>query len=220
MSSQPVRLVRATLAALTAAGFVSAATAQSASAPANGSTAAVSACERAARAALSNTRGPAADVSFNAPPIAQPGAPDASETMLRGAGRVHGGGNTARTFTYSCNVDARSGEVSGVVVRDAVPASSERAPVAAREVEPDLSNLSPAACESAAAAALKRRWPNVSKIAFNPDTRALQQDSAGRADLRGQGTAQPAPGGPDTHFTYHCGVDARSGRVTSTRILN
>lgn len=220
MPLQTTRLACATLAAVAAASFVSTVAAQGASAPGGGSAAAVAACERAARAALSNARGPAADVSFNAPPIVQPGAADASETIMRGAGRVHGGSATARSFTYSCNVDARSGEVSGVVVRDAVPASSERAAAPARVVEPDLSNLSPAACESAAAAALKRRWPNVSKIAFNPDTRALQQDSAGRADLRGQGTAQPSPGGPDTHFTYHCGVDARSGRVTSTRILN
>jgi hypothetical protein len=160
------------------------------------------------------------DVSFNAPPITQPGALDATELTLRGAGRVHSGGGAGRTFTYSCNVDARSGEVSGVVVRDAAPAAGSTPTVAPREVEPDLSNLSPAACESAAAAALKQRWPNVSRIAFNPDTRALQQDSSGRADLRGQGTAQPAPGGPDTHFTYQCAVDARSGRVTATRILN
>jgi hypothetical protein len=106
-----------------------------------------------------------------------------------------------------------------VVLRDVGGEGAQAAP-AVRSVEPDLSNVSPTACESAAAAALKQRWPTVSRIAFNADTRAMEQDSLGNAALRGQGTAQPAPNAPSTHFTYTCAVDPRSGRVLATRIAN
>jgi hypothetical protein len=177
---------------------------------------AVAACEQAARRTLSSTRGSAADVTFNAPAAVLPGAGDATERVLRGAGRVRRDG-ASRGFTYSCSVDARTGDVAGVVVRDTV-AASERAAVARTPVEPDLSQISPAACETAAASALQRRWPKVARISFDAQTRALQQDSLGNADLRGQGTAQPVPGAPSTHFSYRCAIDARNGRVLATRI--
>jgi hypothetical protein len=211
----------ATLAIACAAVAAGSALAQPASAPAakpaaNG--AAAVACERAARSTVSTTRGAVADVSFNAPPAVVPGPADSAEIVLRGAGRARSNAGT-RNFSYSCNFDTRSGEVSGVVVRDAAGEGAQAAP-AIRSVEPDLSSVSPIACESAAAAALKQRWPTVSRIAFNPDTRAMEQDSLGNAALRGQGTAQPAPNAPSTHFTYTCAVDPRSGRVLATRIAN
>lgn len=217
----------ATLAVLHAAAIVATgALAQSASPPASAPSgakpasngAAAAACERATRGTLSTARGAVSDVSFNAPPAAVPGPVDSPELVLRGAGRVRSSTGT-RSFSYSCNFDTRSGEVSGVVVRDAAGDGAQAAP-AARSVEPDLSNVSPTACESAAAAALKQRWPTVSRIAFNPDTRAMEQDSLGNAALRGQGTAQPAPNAPSTHFTYACSIDPRNGRVLATRIVN
>lgn len=189
-----------------------------ASAPLGAGGGATPACEAATRSTLGSGRGPAADVSFNAPPIVQPGATETTEIILRGAGRVRSGGSS-RSFTYSCTVDARTGEVAGVVVRDTLPAG-ERASAPVRPVEPDLANLTPLACESAAAAALKRRWPAVSRIAFNADTRALLQNSEGQADLRGQGTAQPTPNTVSTHFSYQCTLDARNGRVLATRIAD
>lgn len=210
----------ATVAALQAV-IAGAAFAQSASAPTPAKAAtdgAAAACERVARDTLNTTRGAAVDVRFNAPPIAVPGPADASETVLRGSGRARSSAGV-RNFSYSCNFDARSGEVSGVVVRDAAGESAQPTP-AARNVEPDLSNVSPAACESAAAAAIKRRWPAVSRIAFNGRTRLMEQDSQGNAALQGQGTAQPAPDAPSTHFTYTCAVDPRNGRVLATRIAN
>jgi hypothetical protein len=173
------------------------------------------ACERAARDTLRPARGPAPEVTFNAPPVVVPGSADANGIVLRGAGRVRPAGGAARSFSYSCNFDSRSGEVAGVVLRDAAP---ERAPARAADIEPDLANLSPAACESSAASALKQRWPNVARIAFNPATRALRQASADSAALSGQGTAQPTPGAPSTHFSYHCAIDPRSGRVLATRV--
>jgi hypothetical protein len=177
---------------------------------------AAEACEKAVRETLAGSRGPAPEVSFNAPPAAAPGPADAAESVLRGSGRVRNG----RTFSYSCNFDTRKGEVSGVVLRDASPASAQRAAAPVANVEPDLSRLSPAACESAAASALQRRWPNVSRIAFNSDTRSLSQDAAGEAQLSGRGTALPTADAPSTHFSYRCTIDARSGRVTAARVAD
>jgi hypothetical protein len=182
---------------------------------------AVQACETAVRSTLRNARGAAADVSFNAPPAAAPGAAEGGEMLLRGGGRARSAGS-ARTFTYSCTYDTKSDSVAGVVLRDAASAG-ERIPTAApvRTVEPDLSQISPAACESAAASALKRRWPNVGRIAFNADTRSLVQDSAGTAKLEGQGTAQPQIGSDtSSHFRYQCALDAASGKVLALRLVD
>lgn len=204
-----------TMAAL-AASLAGPAPGQPASAPAAAGSNAAAACERAARSTVGTTRGAATDVSFNAPPVAVPGPADSAEVVLRGSGRARSSAGT-RSFSYSCNFDTRNGEVSGVVVRDA---AAEGAAPAVRSVEPDLSNVSPVACESAAAAALKQRWPAVSRIAFSASTRMMEQDSAGNAALRGQGTAQPAPDAPSTHFSYTCAIDPRNGRVLATRIAN
>jgi hypothetical protein len=182
-------------------------------APADG---AAEACEKAVRETLAGSRGPAPEVSFNAPAATVPGAADATESVLRGSGRVRNG----RAFSYSCNFDTRKGEVSGVVLRDASPAPTQRPAAPAASVEPDLSRISPTACESAAATALQRRWPNVSRIAFNGDTRALSQDTTGEAQLSGRGTALPTPDAPSTHFSYRCTIDARSGRVTAARVAD
>lgn len=210
------------LAVLHAGAVAGHALAQPAAAPAGARPApnadAIAACERATRGTVGPTRGPAVDVSFTAPPTLVPGPTDSVEIVLRGSGRARSAGTT-RSFSYSCSFDTRSGEVSGVVVRDA-PAGGTAQTAAAQSVDPDLSNVSPQACESAAAAALKRRWPTVSRIAFSGDTRAMEQDSAGNAALRGQGTAHPAPNSPSTHFTYTCAIDPRSGRVLATRITN
>jgi hypothetical protein len=181
---------------------------------------AVQACELAVRSTLRNSRGAAAEVSFNAPPAALPGSADGGDLLLRGAGRARSGGN-ARTFTYSCTYDTRADSVAGVVLRDAAPADDRAAAAPVRTVEPDLSQISPAACESAAATALKRRWPSVGRIAFNAATRSLMQDSAGTAKLEGQGTAQPQIGSDvSSHFRYQCALDAASGRVLALRLVD
>jgi hypothetical protein len=224
------RLLALACAAVMPAGVLAqAASAPTASSPAAGPaaaglppSAAVQACEQAVRATLRDSRGAAAEVSFNAPPASLPGTADAGDMMLRGAGRARSGGN-ARTFTYSCTYDTAAASVSGVVLRDAAPAGDRAAVRAApvSTVEPDLSQISPTTCESAAATALKKRWPNVGRIAFNADTRSLQQDSAGTAMLSGQGTAQPQLGNElSSHFTYQCSLDARTGRVLALRLAD
>jgi hypothetical protein len=177
---------------------------------------AAAACERAAQETLRDTRGATAAASFSAPPTALPGAADAGEITLRGAGRLRTASGL-RPFSYSCAYDTRSATVTGVLLRDAGAPEGTPAP---RSVEPDLSHVSPVACESAAASALKQRWPSVTHVSFNADTRQLSQDSSGTAQLRGQGSAQPSVREPATYFSYECRIDARNGRVLGLRIAD
>ncbi len=102
-------------------------------------------------------------------------------------------------------------------MRDSTPAA---APALATKppAEPDLSALSPAACESNAAEALQRRWPRASKISFDRATRTFNQPTALVAELRGSGRAMPLPESPSTFFEYECAIDARDGQVLRTRI--
>ena len=155
--------------------------------------------------------------TFNAAPNIVPGPTDAAEIMLRGAGQVRTAAGS-RAFSFSCSFDIATAAVSGVVVRDsAAPTSTSPA---ARVVEPDLSHVSPTACESAAAAALKQRWPGVTQISFSADTRQLSQDADGVASLRGQGSATPTVRDPGVHFSYDCAIDARNGRVMKVALGN
>lgn len=189
---------------------------EAASAPSGGRATAVAACERAALVTLRETRGAGTVASFGSAPAVVPGATDATEMTLRGNGQVRTASGS-RSFSYSCTYDTRNDAVAGVVVRDLAP--PER-PATARAVEPDLSQISPIACESAAAGALKRRWPGVARISFNADTRQLSQEAGGNASLRGQGNAEPSAREPATHFSYDCTVDPRNGRVVAVRIAS
>lgn len=195
---------------LAAAGALAAA----ASEPASGRAAAAAACERAAQSTLRDTRGAAASATFDRAPSLVPGPADAGEMTLRGSGQARTP-NGARPFSYSCTYDTRNNAVAGVVLRDV--GTPDRA-VPARAVEPDLSQISPTACESAAADALKRRWPGVAQIAFNANTRQLSQEAGGPASLRGQGQAIPSLRAPATHFSYDCALDPRNGRVLKIAI--
>lgn len=174
---------------------------------------AVAACERAARQTLSTQAAPAADVTFVGAVAEQPGLSSDDRAVLRGSGSWRGASGV-RKFEYSCNVDLRTPTTVGLVLRDTSPKPE---PVH-RTLEPDLSHLSPTACESAAAAALKKRWPQVSKISFDSNTRSLSQDSPGKSDLRGQGRALPTAGSPYFHFGFDCEIDPRDGRVLSTHV--
>ena len=177
---------------------------------------AVAACERAARQALAAQAAHPAEVTFNAAPTVQPSLSSDSQIVLRGVGRWRGTGGV-RSFDYSCNVDPRTFEAIGLVMRDSTPVAAEAAP-ARTPTEPDLSHLSPAACESSAAEALKQRWPRVSQISFDSATRSLLQESPSRAKLHGNVRAVPEPGLPSTHFGFDCEIDPRDGRVVSTRV--
>jgi hypothetical protein len=175
------------------------------------SPAAVEACERSARQAVPASAREPVEVTFAGAPTVQPGPAIDGQQVLRGSGRWRSAGGM-RSFTYTCNVDARSAEAVGLVLRDTTPVAAKDPPARA-PAEPDLSALSPAACESSAVAALKARWPYVSQISFDARTRVFQQPTASRALLHGSGQAMPNLGSPSRLFGFDCEIDPRDGRV-------
>jgi hypothetical protein len=130
------------------------------------------------------------------------------ETAIKGEGRYRGAGGSV-SFTYSCAYSAASDATSGVVFRDA--GAARAAPEKA--FEPDLSNVSPEACEAAAANALKRQHPRVGRINFGSDSRRMQPGTNGRVELVGKGSVERAPGMNLIPFSYRCQVEPRSGKV-------
>jgi hypothetical protein len=173
-------------------------------------------CERAVRQALVPASR-AAEVRFAAAPTVSRALSGNDQVVLHGEGQWRDAG-AMRGFTYRCSLDPHSTEAVGVVIRQTgarsmLPAEPQRIE------EPDLSHLSPSACESSAAVAVKRRWPRASKIAFDTTTRSLTQQSAARAELHGQGRAQPAPESRVlVHFGFDCAIDPRDGRVIEVRL--
>jgi hypothetical protein len=176
-------------------------------------------CERAVRQALLPQAGAAAEVRFPTTPPVPRSFSDGNQIVLQGEGQWRDAA-ALRKFKYSCNLDPSSSEAVGVVIRQVNPplaAQAESKPI--KDV--DLSNLSPSACESSAAAALQRRWPRVSQIAFDTQTRSLTQQSALRAELHGQGRARLAPESPAlVHFGFDCTFDPRDGRVIGMSLSN
>ena len=218
-SSSSIRIVALRLALLAVAGLGApclTASAQPAPAKADSaSAAAAQACERAARQALAGTGSRAAALTFNPGPAVQVGLSNDSQIVLRGVARLQDA-KEVRSFSYSCNVDPASADVTGLVTRDTTPAAAQ-APTPA-PVEPDLSRLSPEACESNAVEMLKQRWPRVSEISFDVATRVFRQQSGSQAELHGSGRAVPSQGSPSTFFAFDCAVDPRNGRVQGTRL--
>jgi hypothetical protein len=178
--------------------------------------AAADACERAARQALAGKDLRGTDVTFNAAPAVQPSLSNESQIVLRGVARWRGAGGV-RSFTYSCTVDPHNSEAVGLVMRDSTPVAAEVAPARA-PAEPDLSELSPATCESSAVEALKQRWPRISQITFNSATRSFRQQSDSKAEMHGSGLAVPTPRSPFTLFEFDCEIDPRDGRVLRTSL--
>lgn len=203
--------------AQTAAPALPAASAPSAELPSTGGGEALAQCERAVRQSLQPQPGTAGDVRFSAAPPLPRVPADGRQIVLQGEGQWREA-TALRKFKYSCNFDPRSGQAVGVVIRQSAPplaAQAEPKPIE----DPDLSHLSPSACESGAAVALQRRWPRVSQITFDTETRSLTQQSASRAELHGQGRARPAPESPVlVHFGFDCTIDPRDGRVIGMRL--
>src|SRR5690606_29351512 len=118
------------------------------------------------------------------------------------------------TFTYSCFYNTKSGETTGIVFRD----TGGSAPVAeAAAWQPDLSNVSPQACESAAAAALKEKHPRVGRIVLDADTRRVAPGPNGHLLLEGAGAVQRAPGMNANTFRYRCEFDSRGTRIVDVQ---
>lgn len=133
------------------------------------------------------------------------------ETAIRGEGRYRAASGGGVSFTYGCAYNAASDGTSGVVFREI---GGQRAS-ADKPFDPDLTNVSPQACESAAAAALKKLHPRVGRINFGSDSRSMQPGENGRIELIGAGSVERAQGMNLIPFSYRCEVDPRNGRVVA-----
>lgn len=134
------------------------------------------------------------------------------ETAIRGEGRYRSASGASVAFTYGCAYSSASDTTSGVVFRET---GGQRSAAAEKAYEPDLSNLSPQACESAAAEALKKLHPRVGRINFGSDSRRLQPAEFGRVEMTGAGSVERAPGMNLIPFSYRCELEPRSGRVVA-----
>lgn len=133
------------------------------------------------------------------------------ETAIRGEGRYRSASGAGVSFTYGCSYSAANDSTSGVVFRET---AGQRAS-AEKPFDPDLTNVSPQACESAAAAALKKLHPRVGRINFGSDSRSMQPGENGRIELIGAGSVERAQGMNLIPFSYRCEVDPRNGRVVA-----
>jgi hypothetical protein len=133
--------------------------------------------------------------------------PGADEVGVKGAGRYRGREGTPVPFTYSCAFNTKTGATSGAMFREtaSAPAPDNAA------WQPDLSRLSPEACESATAAALKDKHPRADHIVFDSSSRQLEPVATLTA-LQGRGALMRAPGVKSTAFTYRCEYDT-AGKV-------
>jgi hypothetical protein len=165
-------------------------------------------CEKAVARAIEEARGREVhDLGFD-PARRSVDINSDNETDVRGQGRYRRG-NASVSFSYTCAYDPQTKRTSGVLFKDEPPA----APTADRPWQPDLTHLSPDACETAIAAVLKDKHPRVDHIVFNAATRKLQPLRGDNVQLVGQGTLQRAPGMVAMPFQYHCEYDSRSGKL-------
>ena len=115
-------------------------------------------------------------------------------------------------FHYTCAYDEATGATSGVLFRE-----TDNSPPPALPVwQADLSHISPADCETAAAASMQSSHPRASGIVFDGDSRKLEPGGDGRTALAGTGRIVRAPGMQATPFRYRCEFEA-SGRLASAR---
>lgn len=174
---------------------------------------AAEACEAAVAETIRDMRGRTAaqEIEFIASRrVALPKS--AEETAFRGEGRYRGNRGSMRPFTYSCAYDGSAGTTSGVVFRETGVATA----AVEKPWEPDLTRLSPEACESAAATSVTGRYPQAGRISFLSDTRKLKPAPNRQTALEGDGLVERAPGMNPIRFTYRCEIDAR-GKVTAVQ---
>ncbi len=170
-------------------------------------------CEAAVQETLRKLRGKRAQEVQFMPAQRVVSARDEAEISVKGAGRYHAGSGVGAPFSYSCSFNTQSGLASGVVLRETGSAATR----GAADWQPDLSRISPQACESATARLLKEKHPRVAQIAMQPDTRRLQPGPDDHITLLGQGAVQRAPGMNAVPFSYACEFEGRSGRLIGVK---
>ena len=168
-------------------------------------------CEAAVTEAVKRMRGKdAQDVQYvKARRTVTPSTED--ETTLKGEGRYRGASGRVVPFSYSCALNTKSGTTSGVVFRELAAVADEK------PFQPDLSNVSVADCEGAAAASLKSKHPRASRIVLDSESRQLRPAQDERIALEGRGAFERAPGMNSAPFTYRCELEPRSGRIVSVQ---
>src|SRR5204862_7757685 len=114
-------------------------------------------CEAAVAETVRRVRGPAGkEVQFVGAKRALTTPNDEEEIGVKGEGRYWSASSGAVSFSYTCAFNAKTGGTSGVLFRETgTTAGGEAA------WQPDLSHLSPEACEAATAAVLKDKYPRV-----------------------------------------------------------
>lgn len=177
---------------------------------------AVERCESSVVDTLRQLHGKAEGVQFL--PAQRPPAPDdEADVGIKGSGRYRRANGSSTTFTYSCTYNPKTGVASGVVLREAALGSAAAVPEAAWQ--PDLSRVSPEACESAVARLLKDKHPRVANIVIDPGARRLEPGAEDTRALRlvGIGAVQRAPGMNAVPFSYECDFDPRRGQLVGVR---
>jgi hypothetical protein len=140
------------------------------------------------------------------------------EIDVKGEGRYSGrAGDIAATFAYSCVFNSRSGATSGVLFRETGVRTGAQAGAADAPVGLDLAQFSPQDCESAAASALKSKYPRVGRIVFDGEGRELRAAADGHTTLDGQGAVERAAGMNQVPFKYRCDIESRSGKVVKAQ---
>lgn len=170
------------------------------------------ACEKQVGETLRDLRGrDAQDVQFIGAKRVIAATQTTDETGVKGEGRYKGKSG-AVSFTYSCAYNTATGETSGVMLTEKGRPAGDDKPW-----QPDLSNLSPEACERATAAALKDKYPRVARIVFGSDSRKLLPAPNAHTRLEGQGGLERAPGMNAVPFTYRCEFETPSGKLVSVQ---
>jgi hypothetical protein len=174
-------------------------------------------CEVAVADTVKRTRGKEAqEVEFFGAKRQISPTPD-EELGVKGEGRYRRPSGEHVSFSYSCAYNSQTGGTSGALFRETGSSASAQA---GKPWEPDLLSVSPDACESATAAALKEKYPRVGRIAFGSDTRKLQPAPNEHTLLEAQGAVERAPGMSLVPFTYRCEFETRGGKIVRVETSN
>jgi hypothetical protein len=169
-------------------------------------------CEAAVGRSIRDARGKAVVGGIQFSNDSHAARADGGQLEVQGTGQYLRTGNAKVAFRYRCVVDEAGGTEPGVMFHETEPGAAAALPV----WQADLSRLSPAACEAAAASSLQARHPRASGIAFDSGTRKLEPAGDAGTALTGSGRLVRSPGLPESTFRYRCVFDA-AGTLGSTR---